>query len=212
MPPKPKDQDYFVSTKVPVNHLDLVAVLTDHSFHMADTNLQFTKDAEQLIQAHPLNVPQTTLRFAKPEDRVDVTNLAATAFSQDRFHKDQYISNQQADRLKHAWTDNFFNGKRGNWMVVSLVNDAVAGFLQLLGGDRSPLTIDLVAVARQFHGLGLARSMISFAAENCKHNGKVIVGTQLANTSSLRLYEGMGFHLTHSDHVLHAHGPDILEF
>ena len=48
--------------------------------------------------------------------------------------------------------------------------------------------------------------MISFAYSNClKSNGRMEVGTQIANTASIELYLKMGFQINTAYYVLHMH-------
>lgn len=72
------------------------------------------------------------------------------------------------------------------------------------------LVIDLIAVAPQVARQGLAQEMIAFIAANGTGDGHrpsgLRVGTQAANTPSVRLYESLGFRLVKAQFVLHHHG------
>ena len=89
-------------------------------------------------------------------------------------------------------------------MIVARVGDTLAGFLQLLRADEG-LVIDLIGVDEERRGSGIARSMISFAAERCAPYEYMDVGTQLMNLPSLRLYLGLGFRPYAAQHVFHLH-------
>ena len=53
---------------------------------------------------------------------------------------------------------------------------------------------------------GAGRAMIGFASANCDCAGSAVVGTQVANIPSVRLYETLGFRLTAARYVFHYHG------
>jgi ribosomal protein S18 acetylase RimI-like enzyme len=99
--------------------------------------------------------------------------------------------------------NNYFCGKRGDEMVLALMNGEPVGFLQLILKDRA-LLIDLIGVAKKAQGLGVASNMIQFARKKIKcSNFKV--GTQIGNWPSIKLYQKLGFVLASSEYVFHYH-------
>ena len=51
--------------------------------------------------------------------------------------------------------------------------------------------------------------MISFAARECAMSGAmIVVGTQVSNTASIRLYQSIGFSQHSGRYVFHHHGRD----
>jgi ribosomal protein S18 acetylase RimI-like enzyme len=199
-----KSDDLFVTAKVGADQVAEAGLLQDFGFRTIDTALTFEASAPTAPSADP------RVRFARAEDRAAVAQLAGSAFVFSRFHLDPAIPTWLAHRVKAAWADNFFAGKRGDSMVVAEHAGAVAGFLQLLWSPGDVLTIDLIAVAPRSVRSGLARAMIGFAAANCvgselRPRG-LRVGTQAANTPSVRLYESLGFRLSQAQFVLHHHG------
>ena len=64
--------------------------------------------------------------------------------------------------------------------------------------------IDLVAVATEAHGRG-AGSALTAAFANRYRGMPRLVGTQIANVPSIRLYSKLGFQLAKSSYVLHLH-------
>lgn len=160
-----------------------------------DTNIQLTRPAG--------TVPgqRAPVRFAKPDDAPPVKALAATAFVYGRFHCDPEIGHETAAKLKAEWAGNYFSGKRGDRMIVSEDDQGIGGFLQLLTiGDET--VIDLIAVDARCRNKGVARSMIALAAGDGR---PMRVGTPVANTPSLALYEKLGFRLATASYVLHLH-------
>jgi ribosomal protein S18 acetylase RimI-like enzyme len=195
----------FATAKIDTTATSTVAALEGFGFHVIDTALAF--DAERARGDHG----DKRVRFARPEDQASVTAIAGSAFRFSRFHLDPAIPDALADRVKAEWASNWFRGVRGDGMVVAEEDGHVVGFLQLLW-HRDRLVIDLIAVASDNQGRGLARAMIRFAAErgtgHARRPAAIAVGTQAANIPSVRLYESLGFRLRSSQYVLHHHGND----
>ena len=89
-------------------------------------------------------------------------------------------------------------------MVVAQLDSKIVGFLQLLYAEGD-LVIDLIAVDARFRRMGIAGDMINFAQSTIKGFQRVVVGTQLANVPSIRLYESMGFRAAGSKYIFHFH-------
>jgi ribosomal protein S18 acetylase RimI-like enzyme len=195
------ERSIFVDAKIPVADVASVEAAQQMGFSLIETNLQFA----MLLS----DVPQKSLpeiMFATPDMADAVGEIAATSFSEDRFHRDRAISKSSADDLKRSWAINFFAGGRGDWMVVGCIGGRPVGFLQLMRMSNGGLRIDLIAVSAGERGRGLARAMIAFASRNCGCTGQVTVGTAIANARSVSLYENMGFRLCAAQYVFHHHG------
>jgi ribosomal protein S18 acetylase RimI-like enzyme len=193
----------FITAKVPVANQAAQHFFRRHGgFALVDIAVTFACPRDQLRGAAPTN----TIRDAAPEDQAAVTELAARSFRHSRFHADPRIPTDLANRIKQAWAANFFRGRRGDRMVVAVVDNQVAGFLQLLV-DPPQLTIDLIAVGEAWQQRGIAGGMITYAARTTPDCTVLRVGTQLANIPSIRLYERLGFRLVAAQHVYHLHAP-----
>lgn len=195
------EEPLFVDARIPVADAPSLKAMQRMGFSLIDTNLRF---AMALSDGPSKDAPG--VMFAKAEMVDTIGEIAATSFSEDRFHRDPAIPQSVANELKRCWATNFFAGERGDWMVVSCVDDRPVGFLQLIRMPSGGLLIDLVAVSARERGRGLARAMIAFACRNCGCTGQLTVGTAIANSRSISLYESMGFRLSDAQYVLHHHG------
>lgn len=191
---------FFATAKLPAEAVAEAGCLADVGFRVVDTALTFAAAANAIPADHG-----TELRIAAPEDRAAVAAIARDGFRFSRFHLDPHIPASLAGRIKAAWADNFFAGRRGDAMVVAIKEGAVAGFLQLLRSAGDRLIIDLIAVQARWRNRGLARAMIGHTARAMGAT-ELVVGTQAANVPSVCLYEGLGFRLTGAQLVLHHHG------
>lgn len=193
----------FCYAKVDVSDVQTANELERLGFRIVDTALTFS--------GNPAGVAGGLTRAATITDREAARGIAGRVFRFSRFHLDPNISNVLADEVKSAWVDNFFVGKRGDGMIVAELDGQLAGFLQLLwAGDQ--LVIDLIGVDKNSQGRGIGRNMILFAARCGIGDGRVpesmMVGTQAANTASVRLYESLGFRLGRAQYVFHFHNRE----
>ncbi len=193
--------EIFVDAKVDVGDTAAVRMLQSLRFQLIDTAVRFAAPRAACLQPTSDDVG-----FATPEMARAVGEVAERSFVHDRFHRDPAIPVTAANAVKRSWALNFFAGRRGDWMVVARRESRPVGFLQLLRSPADDLVIDLIAVDGAYRGSGLARAMIAFAAANCPCGGRLVVGTQIANIASVRLYEGMGFRFDAAHYVLHHHG------
>ena len=192
--------EIFIWTKIPVDNIDKLVCLQKLGFYIVDTNVQFSLSDKISIKN------KFNLRFANSSDESELRVLASNAFKYNRFNKDPNISNEIASKIKEEWVGNFFLGKRGKWMIIIEDNSNITGFLQLISKNQNTIVIDLIAIDEKNRGKGLAKEMISYAYENClKKDGTIEVGTQIANTPSIKLYSKLSFHMNSASYVLHMH-------
>jgi ribosomal protein S18 acetylase RimI-like enzyme len=192
------DGPAFVDIKHPVRDVAGLGILVDAGFRMIDTQVSLDRDG-------PLSTgsPSGAVRFATPDDKASVGRVASTSFSLSRFHLDPAIHPDTANRLKESWAQNFFEGTRGDHMVVAEAKGQAVGFLQLIANGNT-LVIDLIAIDAAHRGKRLGEALIGFAAAECRPD-RMVVGTQICNVPSLRLYERLGFRVTDASYVLHRH-------
>lgn len=191
-------QPVFLYTRLPTGSVATLRDLEKLGFAVVDTNIIFERPAMED------RTTSIATRQARPEDRGAVMELAAHSFSHSRLHLDPAIPREIADRSRAEWVGNFFAGRRGDHMIVAEADGELAGFAQLLGPRDGVVTIDLIGVAAPFRRRGIAAALIA-AAGKIAGTQTLRVGTQIANTPSLRLYETLGFRIAESHYVLHYH-------
>lgn len=189
----------FVDARVPTAEVNLTDGLIDKGFRVVDTSIMLDRPWEMRLGRDP------HCRFAEANDREHVSRIAREGFSTSRFHLDPKIDDHLARALKGRWAEGYFQGTRGEWMVVAQDGVNVVGFLQLLSSGPK-LVIDLIAVSEEARRRGLAAEMIEFASRRCGSFETMEVGTQVSNIASIRLYESLAFRVRRTDYVLHRHG------
>lgn len=191
----------FLFSKVSVLSLTQIKFLEKLYFNLIETNIVFSKP----VSTNEKYIGKCELRFAISEDQEQVANIAMGNFIYSRFHMDKVIPLDVANKIKAEWVSNFFLGKRGDYMIVAMVDGVVAGFLQILCDNDNNLVIDLIAVDKQHRGKGVATDMITYAQTQLKQFNNISAGTQVANTPSMNLYEKIGFRISGAQYVFHYH-------
>ncbi len=213
---KRRSQPAFAAAKVPTTNLAACHFLEEQGFRLVDTNVTFWKTASAEPQQSVGD--KIIFRRAEPDDREAVVDIARRSFRYSRFHLDPVIPDELANEIKATWAENFFNGQRGDEMVVSVADGKICGFALLLAAPKPAFTIDLIAVDPDLQRRGAAAGMIHFAEKLFLDRSPDItlprvffVGTQLANQPSIALYEKLGFRMTSSQYVFHYHNPPEYE-
>jgi ribosomal protein S18 acetylase RimI-like enzyme len=183
----------FYQARVPVGDSDRVGALKGRGFRLVDVNQQLER------AAGPLRAEPIAVDAVRPDQHDAVLAIAEHAFEYDRFHLDDQIPDAVADRIKRDWVASYLAGTRGDRLWVAEVDGRPAGFLAELRRDGASV-IDLIAVATQFRGAGVARALIAKIADR-----PLVVGTQAGNAPSLKLYQRAGFLMRSATAVLHLH-------
>ena len=191
----------FIYSKIPTNQLSYAHFLEKSEFNLIETNVKLRKLPGLKKDLKLSN--NCELRFTKPKDEKQVINLAKNNFKFSRFHIDPLFNNSIANRIKGKWVENYYHGKRGNKLIIASVTEKIVGFLLLIR-DNQKFIIDLIAVDSKYQRQKIASDMIVYAESFIEYT-ELIVGTQITNIPSIRLYENLGFKMHSSEYVFHFH-------
>lgn len=130
---------------------------------------------------------------AQAADALACGEVAAQAFTKDRYHADLRIDRAGADEIKRRWAENAVGGRADRVFLARGSDGAICGFNACLAPlDRA--VIDLIGVAPDMTGRGLGALMVQAAiAHYAASRTRLEVGTQAANDGSLRFYRRLGF-------------------
>ena len=196
-----RSKPVFIHAKVPTEQLLNIQALENLGFHLVDTNIVFNKPLSEDFNL----LGNCEVRFTMPEDETQTVDLAGKSIVYSRFHQDNNFSIEMANKLKAEWVRNCFSGKRGQAMVIALVEGVIVGFLQLLISKDGIMRIDLMAVDAGHQRKGIGKDMISFAEMNSQGTKQVWAGTQIVNMPSIRFYQKLGFNMAETYYVFHYH-------
>jgi len=190
----------FIYCKVSCSDIAAVNTLETWGFHLIETNVRLQRP---IVPSRSKG--DFTIRTAVMSDEEEVVALAARVFSCSRFHVDPQFTNEQANGIKASWIRNFFKGQRGDTLLLVEEGSSIIGFILLLVQNED-VVIDLLGVASTHRRKGAASQMIDAAMASFHDRRRIIVGTQLCNTTSLSAYEKSGFRISGADYVFHYHG------
>jgi len=188
----------FMYAKVPVQNNELLNKLLSQEFELVEVAINFTqKTTMKVADDKHLTTQNMVIDSVSMADKTQVIELAKHAFNSSRFHQDGKIDKQVASKIKADWVANYFQGNRGNGMLVARCYDTVCGFILLIDS-----IIDLIAVSSSHLRQGIASQLIASAN---RERGPLCAGTQLINQASIATYQKAGFQLEKAHFVLHKH-------
>ena len=194
-------QSVFIQTKIDTLELKAIALLESWGFRLIDTNIVFEK---MVLKGEHTGV-STEIRVAEDRDVKAVGELGRNSFVYSRFHLDPEIPVEIANKIKSDWVLNFFRGKRGDQLFVAERDREIVGFNQLIYGQDNSVCIDLIAVGKCFARQGVASDLINYTEAAYGEKNRIVVGTQVSNIPSIRLYQKLGFRICSSKYVFHYH-------
>lgn len=192
----------FITAKVESGQQSELSHLQKLDFRVITVNVQLLCKS----LPGPGSVDLTNARLASPADEAAIREIARESFIHDRFHADSNIPRSIADAVKEQWVANYFQGKRGDALFVLEERGSILGFLLAIKEKPKSFNIDLIGVAKAHRGKRFGEVLITFAQAYFSagaHSSEILVGTQISNLSSLRLYQRMGFSVIGSSYMLH---------
>lgn len=198
----------FLHARIPVDALDAHARFSDAGFRTYDVSVELRRVANAKTKLNAALSTGGIVRFARRSDEKAIRKIAAMSLTANRFHWDPKIGPKIATRIKEEWVGNFFQGLRGNFMVVYESSNAIEGFIQTHPRRDGILAIDLIATRLENHRRGIGRAMMGFVDRNCREQAQdLLVQTQLANLAAIKFYSTLGFRIEHASFVMHKHVP-----
>lgn len=204
-------QTAFAFAKVDTKRVDAVSVLQDVGFRTVDVNLTLSLQSgaarRPAVAVDGVSVSEVDTVDDDVAESHPLAMISGECFRLSRFHLDPRFCDQTANRIKHQWIANYLRGRRGDRLWDAQVDGSHAGFLAALHlPDQRTAVIDLIGVAPGFQGRGVGGTLIqAFLNHYSTTPDSCFVGTQAANTPSLRLYQKQGFSFDSSAYVLHWH-------
>lgn len=196
---------YFV--RVPADRVALVDAGQALGFGVVDVNVTLTQPGSRAGEIG--TVPGVTVTSARPDHSTDAIEIAGKAFHFSRFHLDPRIDRAVADRVKREWIRSYTLGKRGDDLLVAIIENQVVGFLaalRVVDAGRRVAVIDLIAISADYRKRGVGTALIAhFIAKYRDSSDDLRVGTQVANVASFRLYQRTGFSISRAEYLLHLH-------
>lgn len=199
----------FYYAKLPTSEVRLAHQFTQRGFFVVDAAVTLEVNRVSQLEANRTPPRSISVTESQLSDEEAIVDVAARSFRFTRFHLDPFVSQGVADRIKGEWVRNYVLKKRGDALFIARDNGAPVGFLASLvtgPNDARVAVLDLIGVAPSHQKMHIGPALVNAFIERYRANCKqLIVGTQVANIPSVRLYERMGFSLLKTEYVLHRH-------
>jgi ribosomal protein S18 acetylase RimI-like enzyme len=187
--------------KVDVAEPAAVARLEERGFRVVDVNVTLRREG-----GAAQNDSWGDVGPATPDEHERLIEIAGRCFHYSRFHLDPEIPNELADSVKREWVRSYVQGRRGIELLAARDGVRPVGFLAVLESGPARV-IDLVGVDPAYQRRGVGNALVSaFVRQHGPEADELLVGTQIANVPSLRLYARKGFAVDRAAYVLHRHG------
>ena len=196
----------LLQTRISFGDISAISHVLGLGFDIIVSNVTLSADRKRFITWNQIksNDGVCVVRAVK-KDQHEIQAIAGSAFKFDRFHVDKNIKDETANRIKEEWATHFFRKKRGDFMLVAKRKSEILGFVLVIesGADA---TIDLIAVKSEVVGMGIGRKLLCAVMRELPVSvNRIIVGTQLSNKPSLKLYTSAGFMAQSGSFSAHLH-------
>jgi len=192
-----------VSARKHIDISSIVTALEKTGFSPLEEIYFFYMDMSD--EAHPgLVVDRDTnsidglsIRVADSGERKSVGDIAERSFIYDRFHRDEFFSNEEADRVHRMWAEGSFDGRADMILVAKLKEGRTVGYCTGIVCELNSVVgwVDMIAVQSDYRGCGIGRRLLKEICSYFYNRGVtgIALSTQSTNTKAIKLYELFGF-------------------
>lgn len=176
--------------------------LTDSRFKLVDRKVIFH---QQIKKEKPeRNLIMETFN-KEVHDYNQIKQLALESGVYSRFFLDQNFNSNEYVRLYSRWIENAVNKVTAFDVLVAIKNNDIIGFTTLNKKSDVLSDIGLVAVSKEFRGLGVGKKIINESIWRAKQSGfnEIQVVTQLENIAAMRLYTSTNFKIEKKTNIYH---------
>lgn len=176
--------------------------LTDSRFKLVDRKVIFY---QKIKKEKPERNPIMETFNKEVHDYNQIKQLALESGVYSRFFLDQNFNCNEYVRLYSRWIKNAVNKVNTFDVIVAIKNNDIIGFTTLNKKSDVLSDIGLVAVSKEFRGLGIGKKIINESIWRAKQSGfnEIQVVTQLENIAAMRLYTSTNFKIEKTTNIYH---------
>lgn len=194
----------YAFVRVKADDLLVQNALTANSFELMMHKVMLRLPLPDLVQATQVLSENISIRPYRSEDEEFVLRVTSQNLSMNRFTADVNINQELVSGIYLSWIKNLVNAS-SDAVLVAEFNGQPAGMVAmskanaLYDTDKFPEYpmgfISLVAVEENFRGKAIGKSLIRAATQHFYQKGFKVVfaNTALQNTSSLFMFQQLGF-------------------
>ena len=182
-----------------------LVALEDAGFHIGshytDYLIEINDNALKLMEPYRCRY---NIRQMRPSDSSSVSKIASDAFDTGRFMADPHFPDGWGEKLYGAWGENSCKGYASAG-VVCLVQGNIIGFMTAREHDSAWADMDLIAISKEFVGMGVGLSLIAEMMHELNNRGidGVVARTERYNWAINGIYEFFKFPIINTGIVMH---------
>ena len=187
---------------------DLATVqrMETHGFLLMDTLVYYQFDLSK--RSIPVDEGKGLVRTLQPRDREQVRGIATEAFKgyTGHYHADRRLDQRKCDEAYASWAERSCVSKAAaDEVLVSEHNGDLAGFATLRLNSPQEVEGLLFAIATQWQRRGVCGSLMIHSLRWTASQGahRMIISTQVTNTSMQKVWCRVGFVPSHSYYTFH---------
>jgi dTDP-4-amino-4,6-dideoxy-D-galactose acyltransferase len=176
--------------------------LTDSRFKLVDSKVIFHQKINEENFENNFLLESFDTRV---HDYNQIKQLALESGVYSRFFIDQNFKSNEYVRLYSKWIENAVKKINTFDVIVATKNNDIVGFTTLNRISDVLMNIGLVAVSKDFRGLGIGKGIINESILRAKESGfkEIQVVTQLENIAAMRLYTSTNFKIEKITNIYH---------
>jgi ribosomal protein S18 acetylase RimI-like enzyme len=198
----------MVSCRQQITELFVIRQLLSAGFDIVDSLVTFQADVSVLAKQLPATCG-SSVRETSLKDR-EALRALRTQFTTGRFSLDPRLPPGTAEKVYGEWIVSSLKGSRGCRIFLhENESGKVTGFISVIvvqdQAKRKRGVIDLIGVAPEHRGKGIARLLLRKAVDHFMEEGSThaTVGTHSDNPAAIALYQAVGFRMSAIDLSLH---------
>lgn len=190
-----------------------IQLLSSFNFQLMDTTVMYELNLEECTYSFKKS---TAMRLVGQEDLPALRKISAACFADrsnniNRFNSDPYFESAKVRKLYKSWVTNSYTGKLADQFLLIEWEGEIAGFItiqnslkSIYGSSASAAQIPINAVAPQFKGKGLYRTLVEHVLYELKESGtpKVEIWTHVSNNAVHRVWQSLGARIVLSGHQM----------
>jgi len=194
---------YLLTTRIPALNREVIRVLENSGFHLIECYLELEHNLEQI----PPMAGKNIIRPFRKNEISQLEKIAFESFQYSRFHMDPQIKAAEANASRSEWVKNSCKG-RAEAVFVAEEDQRPVGFVicRKKNYRRGVVGIlDLIAVYTDYKKRKLGYDLTVEFLKFCRSQKYCLakVGTQAHNIPSIRMYEKIGFLMSHAYYSYH---------
>lgn len=205
----PRHSACLVLARLPPRRTRIATILARHGFYPVETMLDFDLVLARCNTILKHDGKRYNFRRAAPDDLPAIENIAANAFTADRFHMDPNIPADKADQRYARWVTNSF--RAGDQIFVLVANNPaqIVGFIQCRDRANGVVDVCLGAVRRdlQKSGAGVQMYQQLFSDYRARSYRRAITHVSTNNLGGIKLTLGYGFTISNATLCMHWFRP-----